>query len=183
MARLTRGAEKLAWALAYFGVEVRGAACCDLGAHVGGFSAALLAAGARRVYAVDTARGVLDWNLRNDPRIIAMENTNALHVELPEKVALVTIDVGWTRQAAILPRAATLIAAGGKILSLIKPQYEAMGKEKKGGKVCAESLTAILGRVQQAAEAVMPIREIVRTPFRGCKGGNPEYFMLLENRG
>lgn len=183
MARPTRGSAKLAWALAYFGVNVNGKLCCDLGAHVGGFTAALLAAGAARVYAVDTGRGILAWHLRNDPRVVALENTNALHVVLPEKVALATIDVGWTRQELILPKAASLLAPCGSILSLIKPQYEAAEEEKKGGRVCAERLAAILDRVRKMAESIMTVRGIAVTPFRGRKGGNPEYFMLLEVSG
>ncbi len=117
-----RGGEKMAWALAWSGLKPEGWICCDLGSHVGGFVDALLRAGAARVHSVDTCYGTFAWTLRNDPRVVLRERTNALHVELPEKVGLVTCDVGWTRQEKVLPKALSLVAPGGYVLSLLKPQ-------------------------------------------------------------
>ena len=179
MAYVGRGGDKLAWALGRFGVEVAGQTCCDLGSHVGGFVDALLQAGATRAYSVDTSYGILAWTLRNDPRVAVLERTNALHVELPEPVFLVTSDVGWTRQELILPHAAGLLAPGGRILSLVKPQYEAARDEMERGRVCEEAIAAILARVRQAAECVLPVIGLERTPFLGGKGKNPEWFLLL----
>ena len=88
-----------------------GAICADLGANVGGFTDCLLHYGAAKVYAVDTAYGVLAWTLRKDPRVVVKDRTNALHVRLPEPVSLITIDVGWTRQERALPAAAKLLQA------------------------------------------------------------------------
>ncbi|RME40059.1 MAG: hypothetical protein D6788_04150 [Planctomycetota bacterium] len=106
---VSRGGEKLAAALARFRVDPTGWTCADLGSHVGGFVDCLLQHGAARVYAVDTCYGTLAWRLRKDERVVVRERTNALHVTLPEPVDLVTIDVGWTRQEKVLPRAAALL--------------------------------------------------------------------------
>lgn len=85
MTYVGRGGEKMAWALEWSGLKPEGWVCCDLGSHVGGFVDALLRAGAARVHAVDTCYGTFAWTLRNDPRVVLRERTNALHVELPEK--------------------------------------------------------------------------------------------------
>lgn len=96
-----------------------------MGASTGGFTDCLLQHGAAKVYAVDTAYGILDWRLRQNSRVVVMERTNVLHLELPEPVGLVTIDVGWTPQRLILPRAFFLVKSSGRIITLIKPHYEA----------------------------------------------------------
>jgi len=178
-----RGGEKLAWAISRFGVSAAGRVCCDLGANVGGFTDALLQAGAAKVYAVETGYGLLDWKLRNDPRVVVLERTNALRVELPEPVGLVASDVGWTRQEILLPRAAGLLSPDGEILSLLKPQYEAAPAERRGGRVREEALPAILERVRTAAAGVLPLLGLERTPFAGGKGGNPEWFLHLRRGG
>ena len=83
--------------------------CADLGSNTGGFVDCLLRRGAIKVYSIDTGYGVLDWKLRKDPRVVVMERTNAMHAELPEKVALITIDVAWTKQRNILPAARRML--------------------------------------------------------------------------
>ena len=100
---VSRSGDKLAAAPDRFSVDVAGLVCADLGSHIGGFVNCLLQRGATRVYAVDTAYGTLSFRLRKDPRVVVMERTNAMHVALPESVALVTIDVGWIPQAKVLP--------------------------------------------------------------------------------
>lgn len=137
---------KLEHALEHFNIDVTGYVSADLGSHVGGFVDCLLKAGAVRVYSVDTSYGTFAWELRNDPRVVVMERQNALHVELPEKVDLVTIDVGWTRQAMILPRALTLVKEGGRILSLLKPQYESTEDERVKGIVKPECVGKVVER-------------------------------------
>lgn len=178
-----RGGDKLAFALETFGVVPNGKICCDLGSHIGGFVDCWLKHGATRVYSVDTSYGTLDWGLRNDSRVVVMERTNALHVELPEAVDLLSCDVGWTPQAKVLPKALSLVKPGGFILSLIKPQYEADKRtEMQRGKGCVipEAIPAIIDRVRAVLEAQgVPFREPVRTPFLGDKGRNPEFFTLL----
>ncbi len=139
---VSRGGNKLATALDHFNVHVAGSVCADLGSHVGGFVDCLLQRGAARVYAVDTCYGTLAWKLRRHARVEVVERTNAMHVSLPERVDLVTIDVGWTPQEKILPNVKRLVNASGgppapgsadcpsakragQVLTLIKPHYEA----------------------------------------------------------
>ncbi|MDR1535613.1 MAG: TlyA family RNA methyltransferase, partial [Planctomycetota bacterium] len=186
MPYLGRGGEKLAWALAWAGLDPKGQTCCDLGSHVGGFVDALLQAGAAKVYAVDTCYGTFAWKLRRDRRVVLLERTNALHVELPEKVGLVTADVGWTRQEKILPRAVSLLSPGGFVLSLLKPQYEAEKNEilKGKGRVLDSALDRITGQVRLAAQSLdLPLKGPAATPFLGGKGKNPEFFLLLGPAG
>jgi predicted rRNA methylase YqxC with S4 and FtsJ domains len=109
LAHVSRGGDKLAAALDHFELDVARRVCADLGSHVGGFVDCLLQRGAARVYSVDTCYGTLAWRLRRDPRVVVLERTNAMHVSLPEPVDLITIDVGWTPQAKILPNAAGLL--------------------------------------------------------------------------
>src|SRR5579871_1843402 len=122
---VSRAGLKLEFALDAWNIDVRGKICADLGSNVGGFVDCLLQRGAAKVYAVEKGYGVLEWNLRKDPRVAVFERTNAMHVMLPEPVELVTIDVAWTRQKNILPSAARLLAPGGRIVTLVKPHYEA----------------------------------------------------------
>ncbi|MCH9003257.1 MAG: hypothetical protein IIC02_11845 [Planctomycetes bacterium] len=122
---VSRGGDKLAAALTHFKLDVGGLVCADLGSHVGGFVDCLLQRGAAKVYSVDTSYGTLAWTLRKDDRVVVLERTNAMHVTLPEPVDLVTIDVGWTPQAKILPAAARMIKPEGRVVTLLKPHYEA----------------------------------------------------------
>lgn len=122
---VSRGGEKLAAALDHFGIDISGRVCADLGSHIGGFVDCLLQRGAAKVYSVDTCYGTLAWKLRRDPRVVVLERTNAMHVSLPESVDLATIDVGWTPQAKILPNVASLLRPHGRVVTLVKPQYEA----------------------------------------------------------
>lgn len=178
-----RGGEKMAWGLEKFSLDVHGLVCCDLGSHVGGFVDALLQAGAAKVYAVDTCYGTFAWKLRNDPRVVVRERTNALHVELPEKVDMVTCDVGWTRQALVLPHAATLVRPGGMILSLLKPQYELPKAIVKGsGRISEDALPEIVSSVSESAGKVGELLGVERTPFLGGKGSNPEFFLLIKTQ-
>ncbi len=185
MTYVGRGGEKLEWALNEFSVNVEGLICCDLGSNVGGFVDCMLQHGASKVYSVDTSYGTLAWTLRNDERVVVMERTNALHVEIPEKVDLVTCDVGWTRQEKVLPQAISLLKPAGKVLSLLKPQYEAERSEmEKGGKgkVKEEALNNILQRVTATANATgLRLSGPSRAPFLGGKGKNPEFYFLLES--
>ena len=182
MSYVGRGGEKMAWALEWSGLKPEGWTCCDLGSHVGGFVDALLQAGATKVYAVDTCYGTFAWTLRNDPRVVLRERSNALHVEIPEKVRLVTSDVGWTRQEKVLPKALSLVEPGGYVLSLLKPQYEATRDEMEKGKgrVKDSALERITRDVKEAALSFgLPVKGPALTPFLGGKGKNPEYFMLI----
>src|SRR5688572_30045450 len=130
---VSRAGQKLEHALTDFAIDVAGRTCADLGSNTGGFVDCLLQRRAARVYAIDTGYGVLDWKLRNDPRVVVMERTNAMHAVLPEPVSVVTIDVAWTKQQHILPAARRMIADGGDVVTLIKPHYEAAPPLLRGG--------------------------------------------------
>ena len=133
----SRAGWKLDAALSAFWIDPAGLLCADLGCNVGGFTDCLLRRGARGVYAVDTGYGALAWTLRQDDRVTVMERTNALHLDPPAQVDLVTVDVAWTPQRLIVPAAKAWLAPGGQIISLIKPHYELaktfeeMGEDEK----------------------------------------------------
>jgi 23S rRNA (cytidine1920-2'-O)/16S rRNA (cytidine1409-2'-O)-methyltransferase len=120
----SRGGLKLQHALERFRVDPAGLTCADFGANVGGFTDCLIRAGAVRVYAVDTGYGNFAWALRNDPRVVVMERTNALHAAPPEPADLIAIDLGWTPQKHAIPAALRWLKEGGRIITLIKPHYE-----------------------------------------------------------
>lgn len=176
---VTRAGEKLAAGLDQFQVDVHDLVCADLGCHEGGFVDCLLQAGAAKVYAVDTGYGVLAWKLRKDPRVVVRERTNAMHVELPEPVNLVTIDVGWTRQDKILPHANTLLESDGRIITLIKPQYESDETQRAKGVVSGEAMASILeATLDRIRGCGFDVRGCVESPLRG-HGGNKEFLALL----
>ncbi|GJM18340.1 MAG: hypothetical protein DHS20C14_05530 [Phycisphaeraceae bacterium] len=122
---VSRGGLKLAHALDAFGLDVTGMTGADLGCSTGGFTDCLLQHGAARVFAIDTAYGQLAWKLRSDERVTVMERSNALHTEAPQRVDLVVIDLGWTKQERAIPAALRWVGAGGRIITLVKPHYEA----------------------------------------------------------
>jgi 23S rRNA (cytidine1920-2'-O)/16S rRNA (cytidine1409-2'-O)-methyltransferase len=176
---VSRAGQKLDHALTTFGIEVAGLVCADLGSNTGGFVDCLLRRGAAKVYAIDTGYGVLDWKLRKDPRVVVMERTNAMHARLPEPVGMVTIDVAWTRQRHILPAARRMVAAGGMVVSLIKPHYEAEPGQLVKGILPAEQVDAVVSRVTGDVRAAgFEVVGTVRSPILGAKG-NAEVLALL----
>lgn len=186
---VSRGGLKLEAALDAFALDVTGFVCADLGCNVGGFTDCLLQRGAAQVYAVDTGYGQLAWKLRQDERVVVMERTNAMHVEIPEQcvkpqaaVDLVVLDMGWTKQQHAVPAA---LRWGPKlIVTLIKPHYEASGQTKGQGKldeaeaqrVCEEVLCAM-------PELGVEVLGCIRSPIVGGAGkgrrGNTEYLAHL----
>jgi len=176
---VSRAGQKLEHAIVTFGIEVQDRICADAGCSVGGFVDVLLRRGAARVYAIDTGWGVLDWRLRRDPRVVVMERTNAMHAVLPERVALLTIDVGWTRQKHILPAASRLLDDRGLVVTLIKPQYEADPAWLKRGVLPVERLDDVVRRVREDIESVgLDLIDMTRSPIKGS-GGNVELLALL----
>ena len=176
---VTRSGLKLEYALAAFGIDPKGKVCADLGSHQGGFVDCLLQHGAAKVYSVDTSYGTLAWKLRKDKRVVVMERTNAMHLELPERVDLVTIDVGWTPQRRVLPAAERGLAPGGRIITLVKPQYEAVESERHGGVVPEENLPPVMARLRLDIAALgIHILAEARSPLKGG-GGNTEFLLLL----
>lgn len=177
---VSRGGLKLAAALEAFDIDPSGRTCADLGCNVGGFTDCLLQHGAARVYAVDTGYGELAWTLRKDTRVVVMERTNALHVELPESVDLAVIDVGWTRQHFILPAGRRLVRDGGWIITLIKPHYEAEANELRKGILPSEMIDVILERVRTRAQDIgIAFERMIESPIKGQKG-NREFLGLVK---
>ena len=176
-----RGGLKLQAALEAFKIDARGLVCADLGSNIGGFVDCLLQNGAAKVYSVDTSYGTLAWKLRTDPRVVVMERTNALHATLPEKVDLATVDVGWTPQRLILPNAVKMLKPGGRIVTLVKPQYESQENERVRGVVKPECLEVVLDRVKSELLKIgIEIRETIESPILG-EGGNKELLALVTN--
>jgi len=137
---VSRGGQKLAPALVAFGIQVEGRVCADVGASTGGFTDVLLQRGAARVYAVDVGRGLLHWRLRQDPRVVPMERTNARNLEaFPEPVSLAVVDVSFIGLTTVLP-ALGRAAPGAELVVLFKPQFEVdRGSVGEGGVVRDEA--------------------------------------------
>jgi len=182
---VSRGGHKLTAALDAFTVDVAGFVCADFGANVGGFTDCLLQRGAAKVYAVETGYGELAWTLRNDPRVVVMERTNALHCPPPQPVDLVVIDLGWTPQALAIPAARSWLKPHAPILSLLKPHYEWLKLSRPGGRrrrrrplSDAQGAEICQTVCRQLADKGLPIAGLLLSPLRG-KGGNVEYWLLL----
>lgn len=179
---VSRAGEKLQFALDSFKVSVKDLVCADFGSSTGGFVDCLLRNGAAKVYSVDTAYGELAWKLRKDPRVIVMERTNAMHVVLPQKADFISVDVGWTRQSLILPNVLANLKEKGKVISLIKPHYEAPKAYLRGGKVEDEFLEDIVKKVkQEIVSSGGRIEGWVESPILGEKGKNREFLALIRS--
>jgi len=149
---VSRGGIKLDHGLTHFGFDVTGAVALDVGSSTGGFTDVLLSRGAAKVYAVDVGTNQLAWKLRQDPRVVVLEQTNARHLtveQVPEPVDIVVCDASFIGLAKVLEAPLQLAKAGAKLVALIKPQFEA-GRDEvgKGGvvrdpavheRVCAEA--------------------------------------------
>ena len=174
----SRGGFKLAAALEAFGLDVRGWTVADVGASTGGFVDCLLQRGAIRVYAIDVGYGQLAWKLRQDPRVVVMERTNARHLnELAEPVDLVTIDVSFISLKLILPAASGWLGEQGQIVALIKPQFEAAPEQVEDGGVVRDKAVhrAVLeGLTAWASSRDLGLMGLIRSPLTG-PAGNVEF--------
>jgi 23S rRNA (cytidine1920-2'-O)/16S rRNA (cytidine1409-2'-O)-methyltransferase len=204
---VSRGGEKLEAALEAFVIDVKGLICADVGASTGGFTDCLLQRGAAKVYAVDVGKGILHWKLRNDPRVIVMEETNARFVEsLPEEVSLVTVDASFISLKILLPvikkwlfppfdptfgrqgRFPSLSKEGkkkderGEVIALIKPQFEAGRKDvARGDGVIRDPeihKQVLLDVLGFAQNEGFQIRGLIKSPLLGPKG-NAEFLVWL----
>ena len=179
---VSRGGYKLAAALDAFGISPEGWICADIGASTGGFTDVLLQREAAKVFAIDVGYGQLHWRLRNDPRVVVMERTNARYLEgLPDPIQLVTIDASFISLRLLLPAARRLLASEGQIIALIKPQFEA-GREQvgRGGVVRDPSVHRQVLReiVQWAADHDFGPSGLIPSPILGPKG-NREFLLWL----
>lgn len=181
---VSRGGLKLQKALDWFGADPEGLTVIDVGASTGGFTDCLLKRGAKKVFAVDVGYGQLAWSVRTDARVVPMERTNIRFVTpeaLGEAPDLAVIDVSFISLRLVLPVAARLLKAGGYVICLIKPQFEA-GREKVGKKgvvrdpaVHLEVLEAFLSH---AGDAGFSVLGVTHSPIRGPEG-NIEYLGYL----
>jgi 23S rRNA (cytidine1920-2'-O)/16S rRNA (cytidine1409-2'-O)-methyltransferase len=182
---VSRGGIKLRAALDAFGVEPVGLVCLDVGSSTGGFTDLLLQRDASRVYAVDVGRGQLAESLRHDPRVVSLEKTNARALGpgvLPTAVDLATIDVSFISLDRILgPVASCFGPLGGRIVALVKPQFEAGRKEVRDGVVRdpAIHLRALETVASHALAIGLRLRGAVSSPITG-PAGNREFFIELE---
>jgi len=180
-----RGGLKLRRALDEFGVDPGGLAALDVGASTGGFTDCLLQAGARKVFAVDVGYGQLAWKLRQDPRVINLEKTNIRYLapdRLDEVPALAVIDASFISLSKVLPAVVGLVRPGGRIIALIKPQFEVdRGEVGKGGIVRdpAAHEKAVAGVRQAATELGIRVCGMCDSPILGADG-NREFLILLE---
>jgi 23S rRNA (cytidine1920-2'-O)/16S rRNA (cytidine1409-2'-O)-methyltransferase len=179
---VSRGGHKLEGALDCFGIDPTGYVAADVGASTGGFTDCLLQRGAQRVYAIDVGYGQLRWELRQDPRVVTMERTNARHLEsLPEAVDLATIDVSFISLKLILPRVAGWLAPGGQVVALVKPQFEAGSRHVGKGGIVRDPRThrdVLMGVSVWAQENGWGVHDLIRSPITGAKG-NVEFLIWL----
>ncbi len=173
---VSRGGRKLACALDHFELDPTGWTCLDVGASTGGFTDCLLQRGAARVYALDVGRGQLDFKLRSDSRVVAMEGVNARYFEvesIAEPCQLVTVDVSFISLVKVVPALLPALPPGGYLLTLIKPQFEVgKGLVGKGGVVRDESVRGriIQERGEELASLGLVLMGIVDSEVVGAKG-------------
>ena len=187
---VSRGGRKLEQALNHFDISVKDLTAIDLGASTGGFTDCLLQHGAAKVYAVDVGHGQLAWKLRQDERVVVMEKTNARDLSAAsfpppfEPVDLVVIDCSFISLQKLLPAAVALLRASGKLVALVKPQFEA-GKAEvdKGEGVITDPAIhkRVLSELRTFVDSLPEMRWIgvTESPLLG-PAGNKEFLLLLE---
>jgi 23S rRNA (cytidine1920-2'-O)/16S rRNA (cytidine1409-2'-O)-methyltransferase len=179
---VSRGGEKLDAALASFDISVEGKVCADVGASTGGFTDCLLQRGAAKVYAIDVGYGQLDYRLRQDPRVVVMERTNARYVEsLPEPVEIVTVDASFISLRLLLPVIKGWLTSHASVVVLIKPQFEAGKRDVgKGGVVKSPDVhRRVLWEVLSAAQGEgFAVAGLIQSPLKG-PAGNVEFLAWL----
>ncbi len=183
---VSRGGEKLDHALSRFEIDLTGAICADFGASTGGFTDAMLQCGAMRVYAIDVGYGQIAMRLRNDPRVVVMDRTNARYLEsLPEPVDFVAIDASFISLAKLFPAVLAVSKAESALVALIKPQFEAgKGEIGKKGVVRDSAIHARVLRavIESAAGHGLVLRGLTASPLKG-PAGNIEFLGYFERGG
>lgn len=175
---VSRGGEKLEEAITTFNLSLEDKICLDIGSSTGGFTDCMLQHGGNKVYAIDVGKGQLHWKLREDPRVIVMEGTNARYLtakDLPEPADFASIDTSFISLTNILPAAQQLLKPGGEMVSLIKPQFEA-GKEavNKGRGVITDPAIheEVISKVRDFGETELGLiwLDLATSPIKGPKG-------------
>ena len=186
---VSRGGLKLAHALDHFGIVVNGKTALDIGASTGGFTDVLLSRGVERVYAVDVGHGQLAWKLRQDPRVIVHERTNARYLtraQVPEPIDMITCDASFIGLATLLPAPLALAPEEAELVALVKPQFEA-GREHvgKGGVVRDPAVHHEVCERAAAWVAAQPgwtVVGVVESPVLGPQG-NREFLLYARRSG
>jgi 23S rRNA (cytidine1920-2'-O)/16S rRNA (cytidine1409-2'-O)-methyltransferase len=184
---VSRGGVKLAHALDSLGIDATGMAALDIGASTGGFTDVLLIRGARKVTAVDVGHGQLHWKLRNDPRVVVLERTNARtldRVAILEPPDLIVCDASFIGLETVLPAALALAAPSAALIALIKPQFEVgKGRVGKGGVVRDPALhQEVCERIRAWLDAQgWTVLGLTESPILGPEG-NKE-FLIAARRG
>jgi len=184
---VSRGGVKLAHALDHFGWDVAGAVALDVGASTGGFTDVLLQKGAAKVFAVDAGTNQLAWSLRQDPRVIVHERTNARYLTdaiVTEPVDIITCDASFIGLAKVLDAALDFAKPGGRLIALVKPQFEA-GRDEIGNSGVVRD-PAVHERVCAAAADWLrsrgwTVEGVTRSPITGPEG-NVEFLIAARNR-
>jgi 23S rRNA (cytidine1920-2'-O)/16S rRNA (cytidine1409-2'-O)-methyltransferase len=183
-----RGGEKLQGALDAFGLDPKGLRVLDVGASTGGFTDCLLQRGAAFVTALDVGKGQLDWKLYSDPRVRVIEGVNARYLDprdFPEPFDLATIDLSFISLTKVLPAVVPLVRPGGKLLMLVKPQFELRPEDVgRGGLVeDEEKHRRAIASVSASAETLgLVVVAVAPAVIRGASG-NQEYFLLARREG
>ncbi|MBI2855905.1 MAG: TlyA family RNA methyltransferase [Chloroflexi bacterium] len=179
---VSRGGIKLAHALDCFHLNLDGLVALDVGASTGGFTHCLLSRGALRVYALDVGYGQLDYRLRQDARVVAMERTNARYpFHLDERVDLATVDVSFISLTRMLPSVASHLKEDGHIVALVKPQFEARRSEVGSRGVIRDPRihARVLGRtIAWLVNRGFRLKDLIASPITGDEG-NREFFVLI----
>lgn len=180
---VSRGGLKLEGALKIFNLNVKDYICLDIGASTGGFTHCLLLKGAKKIYALDVGKGQLHYSLRTNPRVIVMEGINARYIKpdhFPEKFDLITVDVSFISLKKILPVLPPLLKNKGKVLALIKPQFEVGPKFVKKGIVRESKLhKKVVDEIWDFSQKLgFKPQGVAESPILGTKG-NKEFFILL----
>jgi len=187
---VSRGGYKLEHAILHFDIAVEGLTAADLGASTGGFTDCLLQHGIAKVYAIDVGHGQLAWKLRQDPRVVVSERTNARHFSpqhFPkpfEPLDIVVVDCSFISLKQVLPPAIDVLGRGGRVVALIKPQFEAGKSEadKGHGVIKDPSIhQRILADLEHFVVVELGLRwhGVVESPLKG-PAGNIEFLTLLE---
>ncbi|BAL80915.1 TlyA family RNA methyltransferase [Caldisericum exile] len=184
---VSRGGFKLEFALEQFGVDVSDKVCIDIGSSTGGFTDCLLKHGAKKVYAVDVGKNLLDPTLKQNPKVVLIEEFNARFLSkeiINEPVDFITIDVSFISIIKILPNLLSILKDEGEIVSLIKPQFEGEPKYLKKGIVKEKSIhITILKELLKKVESIgFTVQNITYSPIRGGKG-NIEFFFHIKKKG
>lgn len=183
---VSRGGYKLEKAIELYELDLENTICADIGASTGGFTHCMLLNGAQKVYSIDVGYNQLDYSLRIDKRVVSMERTNVRNLDtsiIEDEIDFISIDVSFISLSLILPKAKELIKENGKIVALIKPQFEA-GRDKVGKKGIVRDIAVhkevIEKIIELSKELELRVLGLTFSPITGATG-NIEFLILLEN--